>query len=143
MSDSDNEKILGWIILAGLGVMILIIILQALTIIFMFLTIISILATLIFLGFGFFSDDFDKEDYFLYAGIAFLCIILFFSAGRVTYSVSEVLQNNELTKGLMEITSAFFFIQEQKQEAINQLENIQNQALDNLTEEINNLNKNG
>lgn len=140
MSNNDNEKILGWIILAGLFVFILIAILQFLTVIFLFLTIFSILATILFLILGFTNNDsWNEEPYFLYSGIAFLCIFAFFFLGQATYSVSEALQNNEMTKGLMQITGAFFFIQEQKQNAIDQIEDAQIQVLNNITNEINNI----
>jgi hypothetical protein len=134
MNDKELGNIIfGVIISAGFIIMILIAILQTLTIIFFVLTVISILATLFFIIIGFASDEWERGDYFLYAGVAFLCIILFFSAGRATYSASEALQNNPSTKGLMEITSAFFFIQVEKQKAINQIETAQIDAVNNIT----------
>jgi predicted PurR-regulated permease PerM len=132
---NNNNQILGWIILAGLVVFVLIAILQFLTVIFMILTIIAILATIMFLVFGF-MDECERENYFLYAGIAFLLIFAFFFMGQATYSASEVLQNNEMTKGLMQVTSAFFFIEDQKQQAINTLENAQIDALNNITNSL-------
>lgn len=136
---NNNNQLLGWLVIAGLFVFILIAILQVLTVIFMILTIFSILAVivLLFLGFTNLNNDYDDEPYFIYALIAFLCVFAFFFCGQATYSASEALQNNEITSGLMQVTATFFFIQEQKQEAINQIQDAQIQALNNLTEEVN------
>ena len=138
MTKNNNDKALGLIILAGLVIFVLIAILQFLVIIFLILTVFAILATVIFLVLGF-MDEYNRQDYWLYAGIAFFCIFVFFFLGQATYQTSAALQNNEITKGLMAFTSAFFFIQEQKQEAINQLNNVQISVLNNLTTEINNI----
>lgn len=135
MSDRDNEKILGIIILVGLGLMILVALLQVLTVIFMSLTIATIISTIILVILGF-MDEWERKNYFMYAGIAFLCIILFFAAGRATYSASEALLNNEMTRGVMEFTALFFQIQIEKQKIINELENTQIDIISNLTNSI-------
>jgi uncharacterized membrane protein len=136
---ANNNQVLGWIILAGLAIMVIIALLQVLTLIFFILTIFSIIATITFVIFGFMEkDEWTDNSYFLYAGVAILCVFLFFMLGRATFSTAEALQNNDLTKGLMEITSAFFLIQEEKQKAIEQLEDAQMQVINNLTNELTN-----
>ena len=139
MPNNNNDHVFGWIILAGLAIMVLIALLQFLTVIFMILTIFAILATLLFFIFGL-IDEWQREDYFMYAGIAFLCVFAFFFIGQATFQASEVLQNNEVTKGIMQVTAAFFFIQEEKQNSINQINDAQISILNNLSQKIVNLN---
>lgn len=133
MSNKDNEKILGIIILVGLALIILVALLQVLTIIFMVLTFAAIIATIAFVILGI-INEYEREDYLMYAGIAFLGIFLFFIAGKVTYSASESLLTNDLTSGLMEFTAFFFRVQLEKQEAIVELREVQVSAISNLTD---------
>jgi UDP-N-acetylmuramyl pentapeptide phosphotransferase/UDP-N-acetylglucosamine-1-phosphate transferase len=129
VSNKDDEKILGIIILIGLALIILVAVLQALTIIFMILTIISIIVM------GFF-DEWNRQDYFMYALISFALIIVFFAAGRATYTASEALLENKLTNGLMQFTAFFFQIQNERLRLINEVETAQINILKNVTDAI-------
>jgi len=133
MTNKDDEKILGIIILMGLALIILVAVLQILTIVFMILTIIAIIATIVLVIMSFF-DEWNRQDYFMYALVSFALIIVFFAAGRATYTASEALLQNDLTSGLMQFSAFFFQIQNERLKLISEVENAQINILKNVTD---------